>query len=183
VPASPLFFPPRSREIPARVWLWCAASSSWRPSGFLSVLPLRICSDSPTRLTSSLGLRAVQFFFLGAGVDLGFAVDRICFLFRLLFCSTSCASSDLPKVKPTPESPSLLWMFVVCSFLYRCNAVYYCFDAVRMFLFRSGADVAVSLGCRCSCFDFVQLFLFDSVQLLFFHSVQFFCLYSFNLGQ
>jgi hypothetical protein len=179
----PLFFSPRSCEIPARVWLWCAASSSRQPSGFLSVLPLRICSDSPTCLTSSLGLRAVRFFFLGTGVDLGFAVDRICFLFCLLFCSASYASSDLPKVKPTPESPSLLWMFVVRSFLYRCDAVYYCFDAVRMFLFRSGADVAVSLGCGCSCFDYVQLFLFDSVQLLFFHFVRLFCLYSFNLGR
>jgi hypothetical protein len=110
-------------------------------------------------------------------------VDRICFLFCLLFCSASCASSDLPKVKLTPESPSLLWMLVVRSFLYRCDAVYYCFDAVRMFLFRSGADVAVSWACRCSCFDFVRLFLFDSVRLLFFHSVRFFCLYSFNLGR
>jgi hypothetical protein len=125
----------------------------------------------------------VRFFSLGGGVDLGFVVDRICFLFRLLFCSPSCASSELPKVKPTPESPSLLWMFVVHSFLYRCDAVYYCFDVVRMFLFRSGADVAVSLGCGCSCFDSVRLFLFDYVWLLFFHSVRLFCLYSFNLGR
>jgi hypothetical protein len=163
--------------------LWCAASSSRRLSGFLSVLSLRICSDSPTRLTSSLGLRAVRFFFLGAGVDLGFVVDRICFLFCLLFCSASCASSDLLKVKPTPESPYLQWMLVVRSFLYRCDAVYYCFDAVRMFLFRSGVDVAVSWACGCSCFDSVRLFLFDSVRLLFFYSVRFFCLYSFNLGR
>jgi hypothetical protein len=84
--------------------------------GFLFVLPLRICSDSPTRFTSLLELRAVRFFFLGAGVDLGFAVDRIYFLyflFRLVFCSASCASSELPKVKSTPESPSLLWISVV----------------------------------------------------------------------
>jgi hypothetical protein len=74
------------------------------------------------RLTSLLGLRAVLFFFLNAGVDLGFAVDRICFLFRLVFCSASCASSELPKVKSTPESPSLLWISVVCSFLFRCDA-------------------------------------------------------------
>jgi hypothetical protein len=97
-------------------------------------------------------------------------VDRICFLFCLLFCSTSCASSDLPKVKPTPESPSLLWMLVVRSFLYRCDAVYYCFDAVWMFLFRSGADVAVSWACRCSCFDSVRLFFvrFHAVVILSF---------------
>jgi hypothetical protein len=50
-----------------------------------------------------LELWAVWFFFLGAGVDLGFDVDRICFLFRLVFCSTSCASFELPKVKSTPK--------------------------------------------------------------------------------
>jgi hypothetical protein len=155
--------------------LWCAASSSRRPSGFLSVLPLRICSDSPTRLTSSLGLRVVRFFFLGAGVDLGFVVDRICFLFCLLFCSAFCASSDLPKVKPTPESPSLLWMLVVRSFLYRCDVVYYCFDAVRcscsdpvrMLLFHGHADVLVSIPCGCSCSVLCGCYLsFSAVFLL-----------------
>jgi hypothetical protein len=44
-----------------------------------------------------LELQAVQFFFLGVGVDLGFPVDRICFLFHLVFCSASCASSELPR--------------------------------------------------------------------------------------
>jgi hypothetical protein len=78
------------------------------------------------RLTSLLGLRAVRFFFLNAGVDLGFAVDRICFLFRLVFCSASCASSELPKVKSTPESPSLLWILL---------CVHSCFDAMQIFLF------------------------------------------------
>jgi hypothetical protein len=92
----------------------------------------------------------VRFFFLGAGVDLGFAVDQICFLFCLLFYSASCASSELPKVKPTPESPSLLWMFVVRSFLYRCG----------LLLFRCGADVLVQIRCECCCFIGMQMFLF-----------------------
>jgi hypothetical protein len=65
-----------------------------------------------------LELRAVRFFFLGAGIDLGFAVDQICFLFHLVFCSASCASSELPKVKSTPESPSLLWISSLRSFLF-----------------------------------------------------------------
>jgi hypothetical protein len=86
-------------------------------------------------------------------------VDRICFLFRPLFCSASCASSELPKVKPTPESPSLLWMSVVRSFLYRCDAVIIvsmrcgcsCSDPVQMLLFHWDADVLVSILCGCSC--------------------------------
>jgi hypothetical protein len=170
--ASSLLSPsPRSRETPARVSWWCAASSSPRLAGFLSVLPLRICSDSPMCLTSLLELRAVWFFFLGAGVDLGFAVNRTCFLFRLVFCSPSCASSELPKVKSTPESTSLLWISVVRSFLFRsdvdilvpmrcsCGAVVLvsmwsgcsCFDSMRLFLFRFGAVVLVSMQCGYSC--------------------------------
>jgi hypothetical protein len=108
----------------------------------------------------------VRFFFLGAGGDLGFAVDRICFLFCLLFCSASYASSELPKVKPTPESPSLLWMSVMRSFLYQWDAV-----------------IIVLMWCGCSCSDPVRLLLFHSVRLLFFHYVWLFCLYSFNLGR
>jgi hypothetical protein len=121
-----------------------------------------------------LELQVVRFFFLGVGVDLGFAVDRICFLcflFRLVFCSASCASSELPKVKPTPESPSLLWISVVRSFLFRCDADILVpmrcgcgvvvlvsmwsgcsyFDSMRLFLFRFGVVVLVSMQCGYSC--------------------------------
>jgi hypothetical protein len=48
--------PPRSRDTPARLSWWCATRSSPRPTDFLSILPLRICSDSLMRL----GLRAVR---------------------------------------------------------------------------------------------------------------------------
>ena len=113
-------------------------SSGLPSTGFLSVPPLRICSVSPTRLTSSLGLRAVQFFFLGAGVDLGFASDPICFLFPLVFYAC-CASSELPKVKSIPKSPSFLWIFDVCW----------------MILFRCGVFTLVSM--RCFCFIVVNI--------------------------
>jgi hypothetical protein len=50
VASSLLSPPPHSRETPAKVSWWLRwVSSSPRPAGFLSVLPLRICSDSPTR--------------------------------------------------------------------------------------------------------------------------------------
>jgi hypothetical protein len=85
-------------------------------------LPPRICSVLPTCLTSLLGLRVVQFFFLGVGVDLGFASDPICFLFRLVFYA-SCASFKLLKVKSTPKSPSFLWIYdVPWVNLFRCDA-------------------------------------------------------------
>jgi hypothetical protein len=135
--------------------------------GFLFVLPLQIYSDSPTRLTSLLEFRAVRFFFLGAGVDLGFAVDRICFLFGLVFSSASCASSELPKVKSTLESPSLLWISVVRSFLFRCDVDILvpmrcgCGAVVLISMWCGcGVVVLVSIRCGCSCFDLVRLFLF-----------------------
>ena len=98
--------------------------------GFPLRSPLRICSVSPTHLTSSLGLQAVRFFFLGAGVDLGFASDPICFLFPLVFCACY-ASSELPKVKSIPKSPSFLWIS----------------DVRWMILFRCGAFTLVSMRC------------------------------------
>jgi hypothetical protein len=128
-----------------------------------------------------LELRAVRFFFLGAGVDIGFAVDWICFLSHLVFCSASCASSELPKVKSTPESPSLLWISSLHSFLFRCDADILvpmrcgcgavvlvsmwsgcsCFDSMRLFLFRFSAVVLVSIQCDYSCFDAVRLLLWS----------------------
>jgi hypothetical protein len=64
-------------------------------------LPLRSPAADLLRLADApaltlLELRAVRFFFLGAGVDLGFAVDRIFFLFTW--------SSALHPVPP-PSSP------------------------------------------------------------------------------
>jgi hypothetical protein len=104
----------------------------------------------------------VRFFFLGADVDLGFAVDRICFLSHLVFCSASCASSELPKVKSTPESPSLLWISSLRSFLFRCDEDIFLFrcGAVVVRLFLSRCVWLFCLRCGCSCFDSARLFLF-----------------------
>jgi len=84
----------------------------------------------------------VRFFFLGAGVDLGFASDPICFLFPLVFCACY-ASSELPKVKSIPKSPSFLWIS----------------DVRWMILFRCGAFTLVSMPCFYFCFDAVLLFV------------------------
>jgi hypothetical protein len=110
-------------------------------------------------------------FFLGAGVDLGFAINPICFLFRLVFYSAFCASSELPKVKLTPNPHpcygfllcvhsyfNAMWLFlfrcgavVVRLFLSRCGPVVLCYDSVQLFLFRFGAFVLVSMQCGYSC--------------------------------
>jgi hypothetical protein len=86
-------------------------------------------------------------------------VDRICFLFRLLFWSSSCASSELPKVKPTPNPHPCYgcllcahscidaMRFIIVSMWCGCS----CSDPVRMLLFHWDADVLVLILCGCSC--------------------------------
>jgi hypothetical protein len=82
------------------------------------------------------------------------------FLFRLIFFSSSCASSELPKVKSTCKSPSFLWISVVpWMILFRCSAstfvlmrsLYSYFDVMRLFLFQ--------------CSSFTRLTVVDDVVL------------------